>query len=554
MQKARIRILVTSVALCALMVASDALAAGHGGGGGGGGFHGGGGGGFHGMGGGGIRSFGGGGGFHGLAVHGGGIPSLSVHGLSAHGLSAGGITHAFGHHGFALGHNFAFGHYGRAFGHHGFGSLAHYHYAGHRITSHAGRFAVQHGGRNAVAAHNALSRVGAHPTARSLTHNQFAAEHFHGLHDFDRAGFNRNRFGHEHEWNRWGHRFWAAGWNNWGWGWGGWAGPVFWPFLYGDIFTFALWPYDYYDPFWAYGPDFLLASIFAPGPYFGPELGYEPDYYEGFPDFIYAYPAVGNGAYPGGQHLAKAPTHAEREALAETNSAAVESCGGLAPDVTSLPIDQIRGTIHPTADQDAALDALSSASAKANEVIKASCPAETPLTPVGRLDAVQKRLDGMIQAVQLISSQLADFYDSLNDEQKKRFDEMGGSGRPALTSGELTALCRPQSGEVAQLPIQRIEQLVHPNAQQQGDFDDLKSASQNAANALLTSCPTQMPGTPVGRLEAVRVRLTAMIDALQTIRPKLQAFYSSLTDEQKAKFNALGPAPQSANPQSQSSG
>ena len=31
------------------------------------------------------------------------------------------------------------------------------------------------------------------------------------------------------------------------------AGPVFWPFAFGDIFSFALWPY--YDPFWDYGPD-----------------------------------------------------------------------------------------------------------------------------------------------------------------------------------------------------------------------------------------------------------------------------------------------------------
>src|SRR6201997_2225255 len=28
---------------------------------------------------------------------------------------------------------------------------------------------------------------------------------------------------------------------------------VFWPFLLGDIFSYALWPYDYYYPFWSYG-------------------------------------------------------------------------------------------------------------------------------------------------------------------------------------------------------------------------------------------------------------------------------------------------------------
>ena len=34
----------------------------------------------------------------------------------------------------------------------------------------------------------------------------------------------------------------------------------------------AAWHY----PFWAYGPDFVLASIFAPGPYFGADYGYAP--------------------------------------------------------------------------------------------------------------------------------------------------------------------------------------------------------------------------------------------------------------------------------------
>jgi LTXXQ motif family protein len=58
----------------------------------------------------------------------------------------------------------------------------------------------------------------------------------------------------------------------------------------------------------------------------------------------------------------------------------------------------------------------------------------------------------------------------------------------------------------------------------------------------------------VARLDAVKTRLTAMIDALQTVRPKLATFYVSLSDEQKAKFNAIGPVPQDAYPQPQSGG
>ena len=38
---------------------------------------------------------------------------------------------------------------------------------------------------------------------------------------------------------------------------------MFWPFLLGDIFSYALWPYDYYYPFWSYG----TAYNYDYGPY-----------------------------------------------------------------------------------------------------------------------------------------------------------------------------------------------------------------------------------------------------------------------------------------------
>ena len=35
-------------------------------------------------------------------------------------------------------------------------------------------------------------------------------------------------------------------------------------------------------------------------------------------------------------------------------------------------------------------------------------------------------------------------------------------------------------------------------------------------------------------------RLQAMIDAAKTVKPALDSFYASLTDEQKARFNRIG--------------
>jgi hypothetical protein len=66
----------------------------------------------------------------------------------------------------------------------------------------------------------------------------------------------------------------------------------------------------------------------------------------------------------------------------------------------------------------------SAALSKAKETVAASCPKAAPLTPIGRLDAVQQRLDAMIQAVQIVRSPAGQFYGSLSDDQRQRFVAM----------------------------------------------------------------------------------------------------------------------------------
>jgi hypothetical protein len=88
--------------------------------------------------------------------------------------------------------------------------------------------------------------------------------------------------------------------------------------------------------------------------------------------------ASGGGGDSAPDRGRKAAEQADREARVETNTEALESCTGLAPGVTNLPIDRIRQAVHPTADQEAALDNLSAASSQASEIIKSSCPASVP--------------------------------------------------------------------------------------------------------------------------------------------------------------------------------
>jgi hypothetical protein len=247
-------------------------------------------------------------------------------------------------------------------------------------------------------------------------------------------------------------------------------------------------------------------------------------------------------------------TEKDRQVLAETNAAAEESCRRLAPGVTDFPIERIKQVVQPTGDQLTALNELSTAAVKANDAIKASCPTAAPLTPVARLDTATARLEAVIPAADVMRGPLQAFYDSLSDQQRARFENMGSSGkRQAPTGGDVAALCSRQSGDATNLPIQRIEQVVQPNDQQQHDaFAALKQASRDTADQLQASCPAQVPQMPVARLEAVETRLHGMVDAMNTIRPKLQAFYASLSDDQKARFNTMAP-PQNASAATQGS-
>ena len=94
-------------------------------------------------------------------------------------------------------------------------------------------------------------------------------------------------------------------------------------------------------------------------------------------------------------------------------------------NVMAWPTDQIDNTVHPNDAQRAKLDALKSALSQAADTIKAACPSEVPATPPARLEAIGARLQAMLHAVETVQPALSDFYNSLSDDQKARFNTMG---------------------------------------------------------------------------------------------------------------------------------
>jgi LTXXQ motif family protein len=108
-----------------------------------------------------------------------------------------------------------------------------------------------------------------------------------------------------------------------------------------------------------------------------------------------------------------------------------------------------------------------------------------------------------------------------------------------VPAGGVAQICSGGGATLIDWPVEQITQVVEPNDQQRGLLDELRSTTSNAVEAMKSACPTELPDTPTGRLAAMRARIEAMLKAVTLVRPALDRFYSSLSDEQKARFNAV---------------
>lgn len=454
----------------------------------------------HGGGGGGGMHFGGGHGFggHGFGGHGFGGHGFIGHGFAGHSF----IGHGFASHGF-MGHSFA-GHALISHGFMGHGFMGHG-FAGHGFMARG--FAGHGFASHSFAGHGLAGRFGG---ANALVGGRFAG-----------AGALGGRF--HHGWHDW------RGWRR---GYVGWGGPVFWPYAYNDVFDYAFWPYGGPDDdlFWSYGYDDLFAGVLLPYALLGLEDGY------------------GYGGYgPGPVASGPAPqANAQSQPSGGAPVSTSQLCGSAQSLAGGAAIESIAKAVHPTGDQTAKLDALKNAEADAGKALAASCATQIPTTAVARLDAVQSRLQAMIQAANTVGGPLNDFYASLNDEQKAAFNALGDNKNGAAPN--LAQMCGPNNA-VPVIATDRISSAVKPDDKQQQALNALRDAANKADDAVLASCPKQAPLTPPGRLDAVKARLQAMANAVDTVKPPLQDFYASLSDEQKAKMDALTAPPNAADQQ-----
>jgi hypothetical protein len=208
--------------------------------------------------------------------------------------------------------------------------------------------------------------------------------------------------------------------------------------------------------------------------------------------------------------------------------AAARSCAQAA--VPDDLIGRIRQTVRPNEAQRPAMQELTAAAAQANGYLRQTCAQQVPEDPVARLKFMQSQVDTTLMALEIMRLPLQKFEQSLADEQRVRL--------AAAFANRQTADCAA-AADAPKWPIAAIGEAVQPSDTQRRALEQVQAAAARAASALEALCQTELPASPLARLEAVEARLDATWRAVQTMQVALASFRGELNDDQRRRFDAL---------------
>jgi hypothetical protein len=201
------------------------------------------------------------------------------------------------------------------------------------------------------------------------------------------------------------------------------------------------------------------------------------------------------------------------------------------PGDPNAVVGRISAEIKPDAAQAPLLQKLAQALGTASGYLAHACPNAIPPQPAERLQLMQAQIQTLSMALDLIRPPLQQFEQSLTADQRSHFAAFSSE------SGAAGACGTPQAA--VERPVAEIEQRVAPSDDQQAAMADLKQAFAGAASDLDAHCPTSSPAMPLARLEAMESRLDASWRAALAMQVALAQFESKLTEQQRARFDAL---------------
>jgi hypothetical protein len=240
----------------------------------------------------------------------------------------------------------------------------------------------------------------------------------------------------------------------------------------------------------------------------------------------------------------------------------IRACEEQSIELRKTPFDVISRTVRPSERQRNALDTIRSAVSDAADMLAATCPKDIPAMPSERLDALRHATDALLESRTTMHPALANFYASLEEEQKARIVVKFSSNvqtkphrDPGLAAdfdnrqnGDQDPVCRQWASILRSWPIRQIEAGTQLSDEQHAALYEVTAAFYHAASGLVSSCPAENPLTPLGRLEAEQKQLEALRRGIDIIQPVITTFEKLLTDAQKTRLDAVvnessGPTP-----------
>lgn len=125
------------------------------------------------------------------------------------------------------------------------------------------------------------------------------------------------------------------------------------------------------------------------------------------------------------------------------------------------------------------------------------------------------------------------------DRQVHRIIRNGG---PGFGAGILGLVCSDRGAEELEVALVRLSHRLDLTATQQPLFDAFRTTALTSQTSFADACATAMPDQSadaaapdlVDRLKSGLALEQARLEAMNAVLPDFEAFYSSLTDEQKA--------------------
>jgi hypothetical protein len=238
----------------------------------------------------------------------------------------------------------------------------------------------------------------------------------------------------------------------------------------------------------------------------------------------------------------------------------IKDCSREANELKILPVDAIAAAITPDTSQNSALMNIHNAAVTAANTLASTCPKDAPQAPLDRLAAVDRGIDAVQAAFNMLEEPLQAFYQLLSNEQRARLvarypvatiETTGAAPKrrhsrrkdndttDAAPSAPRVWDCEQWEAELRAWPITQAEQVVQPSARQRGSFYEFAASLQYAADSLDDSCPQQVAPTPIGRLQDMKEKLDALHQSTALMRVPLEHFYETLDGGQKDRLAAV---------------